>query len=174
MRYMKLFDFFRPKEKNETVTLEQLKASSYEMKYSRECRFIWKSYVPEKGQCSVLQGEVLREIEKLRYEAQNNGNANWDEGFDRFCGFIESTLCSMEIYSETEKEKFRIILKYFSECGRYALRMYDGKISSDEFDIDMIAWVDDNLYDILADAVGYWQSNSPDPVPYEPVNDIHR
>ena len=45
---------------------------------------IWRNYVPEAGQSEILQGELLREIEKLREEAQGNGNRNWDGDFSCF------------------------------------------------------------------------------------------
>lgn len=156
------------------VTIEQLKAEPYEMKYCSECKYIWKTYVPERGQCSVLQGEVLREIEKLRYEAQNNGNVNWDEGFEGFCRFIGSTLCGMDIYTASEKKTYAMILNFLARCGRYALKVAEGGLTEEDFDPDMIAHTNDNLYDILADAVGYWQHVSPEPVPYEHRSNIYR
>jgi len=58
------------------------------MKYFEEAKFIWKNYVPKSGQADTVQGELLRVIEKLRYEAQDNGNINWDDGFEMFCHYI--------------------------------------------------------------------------------------
>ena len=77
---MGLFDLF--KKKNEPqITLKDLIVSNYEQQYLAECQYIWKNYVPESGQSEVLQGELLREIEKLRNEAKDNGNVNWDSNF---------------------------------------------------------------------------------------------
>ena len=39
-------------------------------------RRIWQDLVPEQGQSEWLQGELLRQIEKLRNEALGNGNIN--------------------------------------------------------------------------------------------------
>ncbi|WLR42289.1 hypothetical protein LC087_16430 [Bacillus carboniphilus] len=36
----------------------------------------------------TVEGELLRAIERLRYEAQNNGNGHWDDGFELFCMYI--------------------------------------------------------------------------------------
>lgn len=64
---MKLFD--KLKKSKSTITLEQIMKEPYEQKYFNECKFIWKNFVPKSGQATVLQGELLREIEKLRCEA---------------------------------------------------------------------------------------------------------
>ena len=40
------------------------------------------NYVPKNGVSYVLQGEWLRLIEKLRYEAQENGNFEEEEDYD--------------------------------------------------------------------------------------------
>lgn len=39
-----------------------------------------------------MQGELLREIEKIRCEAQDNGNINWDDDYSYFCDFISGKL----------------------------------------------------------------------------------
>ena len=54
--------------------------------------WIWRNLVPKSGQAGTVQGELLRAVEKLSWEAQNNGNANWDEGFERLIRFIGDTL----------------------------------------------------------------------------------
>lgn len=76
--------FDRINNSTSTITINQLISEKYELKYLEECKFIWKNYVPQRGQSDVLQGELLREIEKLRCEAQDNGNINWDEDFEFF------------------------------------------------------------------------------------------
>ncbi len=57
-------------------------------------RWIWHNLVPKSGKCSSVQGELLRAVEKLSWEAQNNGNMNWDSGFEILLDFLESTLCN--------------------------------------------------------------------------------
>lgn len=42
---------------------------------------MWKNLVPKSGQADILQGEMLRQAEKLRKEACQNGNINWDDNF---------------------------------------------------------------------------------------------
>ena len=62
------------------------------MRHFEEAKHIWKTLVPKSGQADTVQGELIRAIERLRWESQNNGNGNWDAGFERFCVFIEQTL----------------------------------------------------------------------------------
>lgn len=54
--------------------------------------WIWKNLVPKSGQADTVQGELLRSIEKLRWESQNNGNGNWDDGFEKLLTFLSLTL----------------------------------------------------------------------------------
>lgn len=54
--------------------------------------WIWRNLVPKSGQAETVQGELLRAIEKLSWEAQNNGNINWDSRFKMFIEFLGTTL----------------------------------------------------------------------------------
>lgn len=47
--------------------------------YLENGKYIWKNFVPKSGQAEFVQGELLRAIEKLRDEAQRNGNGNFNE-----------------------------------------------------------------------------------------------
>lgn len=169
---MKFFDKLR--KSKSAITLEQIMHEPYEQKYYNECKFIWKNFVPKSGQAEVLQGELLREIEKLRYEAQNNGNDNWDSDFAYFCDFIRETLCGKDFYSAEEKIKIKLITEHLKSCGEYVQKLYNEEISDDECDVMKIAYTDDNLYDILADAVGFWQFKNPEPVPFKQNVNIKR
>lgn len=79
---MGLFDKFR--KKNNGLTIEEIISNDYEQEYFDECKYIWKNYVSSKGQADSLQGELLREMEKIRCEAQDNGNINWDDDYSYF------------------------------------------------------------------------------------------
>ncbi len=152
---MKFFDGLKKPKKNATLT--QLINEPYEQKYFEQCKFIWKIYIPTDGQSTVLQGELLRAVEKLRYEAQNNGNINWDDNFEYFCDFLQKTLCAQDIYTDDEKEKYKLILNYFRKSG-----------------IEKAVYVYDNLYDILADAVGKFYACNPEPIPHVINPSIYR
>ena len=49
------------------------------MEYFNVCKEIWNRWVPQRGYAQVLQGELLRQIERLRYEAQHNENRSWND-----------------------------------------------------------------------------------------------
>ena len=68
-------------------------------------RFIWSNYVPESGQSETIQGELQRACEKLRDEAQRNGNINWDSGHKTLANYISGMLCdSGDLPAETIKQ----------------------------------------------------------------------
>ena len=161
---MSIFD--RLKNNNSKITIEQLFSEKFEQQYFNECKFIWKNYVPKSGQSEVLQGELLRELEKLRNEAQDNGNINWDDDYSYFCEFIMETLCAQSIYTDQEKEKITLALNHIKKCGNYARQYSEGKIAEDKVEINRIACVADNLYDVVADAIGFMQKELPAPIPF--------
>ncbi len=160
--------------KQKDITLKQLIHKKYKQKYFNECKFIWKNYVPKSGQSNVLQGELLRELEKLRFEAQNNGNMNWDNDFSYFCDFIKETLCKQSIYSDEERTTITLVLNYIKDCGNYAQQYNNQQIPEVEVDAERIAYTEDNLYDIIADAIGLFQIKTPEPIPFKPNSKIKR
>ena len=127
--------------------------------------------MPKEGQAENLQGELLREIEKLRYEAQDNGNRNWDEDYSYFCDFISKSLCEQSIFSESEKKEITAIMSYIKECGNYAQKFNRGKAL---FSPEKMAYGDDNLYDMISDKIGRLHKAYGRPVPYEKNDNIKR
>ncbi len=77
------------------------------VEYFEEAKAIWKKYVPPNGQSETVEGELIRAIEKLRYEAQNNGNANWDVGFVRFCDYIWDSLNDDVVFKHHELKEIK-------------------------------------------------------------------
>ncbi|MFP7732066.1 hypothetical protein ACLHDF_01320 [Priestia aryabhattai] len=69
------------------------------MKYFEEARELWLKYVPRNGQSDVVEGEAIRAIEKLRCEAQGNGNANWDKGFEMLVLYMLEVLNDPAVFS---------------------------------------------------------------------------
>jgi hypothetical protein len=120
------------------------------MRYFEDAKKLWETLVPKSGQAATVQGELIRAIERLRWEAQNNGNANWDEGFIRFCDYLEETLLSAPEFHETARVEIR------SDVTR--MREFENP------------YLDDDLYDRLTDRVveyyrhcGRLISREPDP-----------
>lgn len=121
-----------------------------------------------------MQGELLREIEKIRIEAQDNGNINWDDDYSYFCDFISERLTEQSIFSAVEKEEITLIMSYIKECGIYAQKFNSGKISENNVDIERIAYVNDNLYDIICDKIGQLHKENIYPIQYEKNDNIKR
>lgn len=143
--------------------------------YLARCRNIWKSYVPPMGRSDVLQGELLRETEALRYEAQNNGNFNWDEDFAYFCDFIKDTMSAQDALPQEMKDEVIAATDHIKACGEYGRKFNDGEIGDDELDVDMIACVDDAPYEAIENAIGLLDlSVDGKPIPYVPDPSILR
>ncbi|MCM3700682.1 hypothetical protein [Paenibacillus macerans] len=120
------------------------------MKYFEEAKYLWQTYVPPQGQAETVQGELIRAIEKLRDEAQRNGNINWDKGFVRFCDYIEKTLCESEVFEKSAKKEIRKSVKMLRKYKR--------------------PYLEDDIYDELSDRIVEWylQNKEPIPKPYDP------
>lgn len=169
---MGLFDIFK-KKKND-ISIETIISSEYRQIYFDECKYIWKNYVPKNGQSNCLQGELLREIEKIRCEAQDNGNINWDDDYSYFCDFIVKSLNSQSIFNDNEKEETAVIMNYINDCGFYAQQVNNGEISQGDIDISKIAYTKDNLYDIICDKIGKLHQSNPSPIPYQINHNLKR
>ena len=146
---MDLLRFLKKRKKDATSELLlQMMQKPYEMQHPEACKEIWSQYVPARGQAQVLQGELLRALEKLRWEAQNNGNINWDEDFVYLCSFIRDTLCSMDLFSQDDKQKIAAIMDYFQHHAEEA-------------------YTEDNLYDVIADYIAQLYIQHPEPIRHE-------
>jgi hypothetical protein len=105
-------------------------------------RWIWKTLLPKSGQAAFVQAEILRAIEKLRWEAQNNGNINWDDRFEMLVDFIEEKLTSQPCFASGEKQSIRDDLK----------RLRQFTPVNEMADLSQLAqgpYTDDDLYDRL-------------------------
>ena len=153
---------------------EKLGIRGYKPTHLNTCVKLWKEQVPERGQADSLQGELLRQLEKLRGEAQGNGNINWDANFAWFCDFIVETLRESKLFEERQMDTITGAVGYIGECGEYARRYCDGEISNDEANPMLFAYVDDDLYDYIADAIAVFAENNPEPICYEKRDFIYR
>jgi hypothetical protein len=106
------------------------------LRYFDEARTIWMTKVPPNGQADTIEGELLRAVEKLRREAQANGNINWDEGFEILIRFLRTHLLDAAIYPDDVLKATRAILDRLSRPG--------------------LPVVEDGPYDELGDRVVEW------------------
>lgn len=129
--------------------------------------WIWRHLVPKSGQASTVQGELLRAVEKLRWEAQENGNINWDEGFVILMDFLEQTLSAHAAFADSERRVFMADLQ--------RLRHF---VSVDEFDDESDRenppYVEDDLYDRLTGFVVAFARAYPEPLERELNPRLHR
>ena len=117
------------------------------MDYIKKANELWETYVPGSGQAATLQGELLREIEALRTEAQENGNINFDEDYAYFCDFILRTLKDARYNrGELSRQELSALHK-----GRPAL-----------------AYLENDLYDVVLEGIVDFCEANPHPLPHRP------
>ena len=117
---MGLFDIFHKTSKVENTDIVSFELGEYQQKHFEECKYIWKKLVPKSGQADNLQGEMVRQLEKLRYEAQNNGNINWCDDFNYFCDFLKEHLGNSETIDEDIRKKVMLSLDKIKYHGQYS------------------------------------------------------
>ena len=98
------------------VLVDELGLRGYELQHFDVCKELWKTKVPASGQADTLQGELLREIEKLRCEAMDNGNINWDDNYAYFCDNLRNTFAQSGLFDEGYLDKLSKLLGFVKEC----------------------------------------------------------
>ncbi len=68
---------------------------------------IWQNSVPQTGQSLTVEGELLRAVEKLRYEAHGNGNGNRDAGHHMLIDYVQTTLTAEPLFSDEAKRHIK-------------------------------------------------------------------
>ena len=123
------------------------------MKYPEEARSLWRTSVPRSGQADTVQGELLRAVEKLRDEAQRNGNLNWGGGHEALVTYLRANLLGSGIVSKTAAQEIETDLDRLSR--------FEYPETSDA------------PYDRLVDRVIEWCRAHPEPVPRTRNPDLH-
>ncbi|MBI1184477.1 hypothetical protein GC194_09405 [bacterium] len=122
--------------------------------YFEKAKFMWHGYVPVLGQAETVQGELIRAVEKLRNEAQRNGNGNWDHGHEILANYLETTLKNSRIFTKMEIRQI--------ESDIYRLLRYDDPYLKDE------------IYDRLTARVVDWYMKNQKPIPHTFNPNLHR
>ncbi|GAA3631961.1 ankyrin repeat domain-containing protein [Flavivirga jejuensis] len=132
-------------EKFEELSIPKQKASNLRppsnLKYPKVCKEIWKKYVPSNGKSDTVVGELLRAIEKLRDEAQRNGNGNYHNMHKSLALYIRDTLISYKMFDEKEIKKDIKPLTYKTQ-----------------------PYLDDDIYDRFCDRIAEVYIKFPDPI----------
>ncbi|MFB2638260.1 hypothetical protein ACE02P_09555 [Shewanella bicestrii] len=129
--------------------------------------WIWHNLVPQNGQSNTVQGELLRAVEKLRWEAQENGNINWDNGFLILIAFLENHLLNHPGFSEAERKVIK------SDLSRLKNFLPVEELD-DEADSGSLPYVEDDLYDRLESFVVSFARTNPQTIPNPNNPSLHR
>ena len=156
------------------VVVKKLGIRGYKLTHLDTCRKIWEELVPEQGQADCIQGELLRQEEKLRNESLGNGNKNWDDNFAWFCEFIEKTLRESGIFDDSRMHTISGAIGYIRQCGEYAYRYAEGEIPDEDVNPMLFAYVEHDLYDYIADAIAEFAEKYPERIPYKKPDFIYR
>lgn len=156
------------------TAVNKLGIRGYQALHFETCKRIWKELVPKSGQADSLQGELLRQAEKLRNEAMDNGNLNWDNNFEWFCDFISETLRKSNLFEKKQMETIAGALDYIKKCGMYAYQYNTGEISDDDANPMLFAYAEDDLYDYVEDAIAVFAEANPQIIAYEKKDFIYR
>jgi CheY-like chemotaxis protein len=70
---------------------------------------IWQAHVPQSGQSLTVEGELIRAVEKLRDEAQRNGNGNRDKGHVILVDYLAGTLVDSPAFTALQQMRIREI-----------------------------------------------------------------
>src|SRR5262245_43989025 len=124
--------------------------------------WIWRNLVPKSGQALTVQGELLRAVEKLRWEAQENGNINWDDGFVLLTDFLRVTLTTHPGFNDSDRR----IIK--SDLDRLKHFVPPGETRGS------LPYVEDDLYDRLTTYVVRFSRDRPTPIARLPNPELHR
>lgn len=110
--------------------------------------WIWEHLVPQVGSADSLQGEVIRAIELLSWEAQNNSNLNWDASFDALVAFLREAFLgqSMLAHYLTVADKEQVA----ADLDRLSCFILPTELDSRVY-VEELPYINDDLYDRLTD-----------------------
>ncbi|MBT33495.1 MAG: hypothetical protein CMO01_27850 [Thalassobius sp.] len=134
--------------------------------YSNRAKYIWSTYVPKRGQSEFVQGELLRAIEKLRYEAQNNGNVNFSSRCHiTLLNYLREKLSDKNVFDTSTIEKINKDLDKLD----YPDVLDNEDIVTDEFLDEHLLdiYVEDDLYDRIGDRIVDWDNYYKEGIPRE-------
>lgn len=114
---------------------------------------LWRTSVPRRGQAATVPGELLRAVEKLRDEAQRNGNLNWGSGYETLIAYLRDRLLGSALFDQTAAQEI--------ETDLHRLSQFKYPETSNA------------PYDRLANRVIEWCHAQPKPVPHTRNPDLY-
>jgi len=119
------------------INIDELHNKINKKNYDKTAKVIWQKLVPSRGQADTIQGELLRAIEKLRDEAQRNGNVNFHKNcHSLLLKFLKETLLDKTIFTKEELLTLKTDLKKIS----YKTMPYTEDDAYDNITKRMIDW----------------------------------
>ncbi len=156
----------------------------YVMRFGAEVKALTERFVPPRGPSGALQGELVRAVDKLWYEGQDNGNINWGRDFEIFCDLLTTHLLAQGVLDEPDRSMAEQSLAIVRRCGREAYILkpdwargedYRGIVEAypdvfetpvDTSGLPQLAYIYDDLYRHLMDCVVIFARQHPEPIAY--------
>ncbi|KXX69205.1 hypothetical protein AVL50_20280 [Flammeovirga sp. SJP92] len=134
--------------------------------YDKESKRIWQTYVPKSGQSETMQGELIRAVERLRNEAQRNGNINFSTNCHiRILNFLKVTLNDDKVFDRQTLQEIEDDLEKLEYPDVFEIE----NSMSDEFLEEHLPgiYLEDDLYDRLINRVVDWDLYYKEAIPHE-------
>ncbi len=125
--------------------------------------WIWENLVTPGQVADTLQGEVVRVLESLAWEAQNNGNLNWNTDFDKMIVFLRQVFTGSESVvagTLTDEEKSSVE----ADLNRLANFILPTELDSRVY-VEELPYVKEDLYDRLAEQLINFCRHFPETLP---------
>ncbi len=122
--------------------------------YFETAKIIWKKLVPRSGQADTVQGELLRAIEKLRDEAQRNGNGNFNKNcHGLLIKYLRQHLGAEHVFDKVKMEEIRKDLDRLSIKNR--------------------PYIEDDIYDRITERIVDWYLKNPVQILHEKSAELY-
>lgn len=137
-----------------SIDIEHLHTVVNDNDYFETAKIIWQKLVPKSGQAETVQGELLRAIEKLRDEAQRNGNINFHKNcHGLFIGYLRKFLINTNIFDPEKITQITSDLERISKGQE--------------------PYLEDDLYDRITDRIVDWYLKNPTQIPHNQNDQLY-
>jgi len=127
---------------NTSIDIIKLHNTINNKNYLETAKVIWKKLVPSSGQADTVQGELLRAIEKLRDEAQRNGNYNFSKNcHKRLIKYLKKHLIDKTVFNKEVVDEIKENLKTLSKGNQ--------------------PYTEDDIYDNITNRIVDWYLENP-------------
>ncbi|GIU47084.1 hypothetical protein TUM4438_25010 [Shewanella sairae] len=130
--------------------------------------WMWEHLVPFYAAPTSLQGEIIRVLELLAWEAQANSNLNWDDSFDEMLIFLRKAFISAE-FPLAQHFSIETRLSIEADINRLANFVLPTELDSRIFSEEQ-PYIKDDLYDRLAGYLVDYCRAYPQIIPYHNVS----